>query len=91
MTPWLALLHVLGATLPVLAMATWMAYWGSRQASVRERHPARRCWLIHAGVGMLVMLGGWALFGRDGKMATYAALVLASATVQWVLARGWRP
>jgi len=26
----------------------------------------------------------------DGKMATYAALVLAVATSQWLLARAWR-
>ena len=30
------------------------------------------------------------LWGRDGKMLTYAALVVACATCQWVLVRGWR-
>jgi hypothetical protein len=29
-------------------------------------------------------------FGRDGKVATYAAVVLAVATAQWLAARAWR-
>lgn len=29
-------------------------------------------------------------FGRDGKMATYAALALAAATAQWLAARSWK-
>jgi len=34
---------------------------------------------------------GWPLvFGHDGKMATYAAMVLACGTSQWVAAKGWR-
>ena len=34
-------------------------------------------------------LGAW-LFGVDGKMATYAAAVLAVATCQWLALRGWK-
>jgi hypothetical protein len=37
----------------------------------------------------VLLLGLW-FFGRDGKMATYAAMVLVSATGQWVMGRGWR-
>jgi hypothetical protein len=33
--------------------------------------------------------GLW-FFGRDAKMATYLAMVLASGTVQWVLGKGWK-
>lgn len=36
------------------------------------------------------LLLGLALFGRDGKMLTYLAMVSASATSQWVLFKGWR-
>lgn len=39
---------------------------------------------------LLVLVAGLWSFGRDGKMATYAAMVLVCATVPWVLARGWR-
>ena len=45
---------------------------------------------IHFVVGVMVLLIGLALFGRDGKMLTYLALVLVSATSQWVLLKGWR-
>lgn len=43
-----------------------------------------------AGANALVTLAGLALTGRDGRMATYAAMVLATAAVLgW---RGfWRP
>lgn len=40
------------------------------------------------GVGAL-WLGLWWL-GRDGKMMGYALLVLATASSQWLLVRGWR-
>jgi hypothetical protein len=39
-------------------------------------------------VGVLVLLIGLVVFGRDGKMLTYLALVLAGATGQWVMQRG---
>lgn len=41
-------------------------------------------------VGLVVLAGGLALWGRDGKMLTYAALVVAAATCQWLLVRGWK-
>ena len=42
------------------------------------------------GVGVAVLVAGLVVLGRDGKMLTYAALVLACATCQWFLVRGWR-
>ena len=41
-----------------------------------------------AGAGALVQLGGLVLLGRDGRMATYAALVLAATGALWW--RGFR-
>ena len=38
---------------------------------------------------MVLALGLW-FFGRDGKIATYSAMVLMCATSQWVMLRGWR-
>ncbi|HEY9095512.1 MAG TPA: hypothetical protein VIN35_07205 [Hydrogenophaga sp.] len=35
------------------------------------------------GGGALVLLTGLAVFGRDGKMLTYAALVLVMGTLAW--------
>ena len=41
-------------------------------------------------IASLLVLGtGLMYFGRDGKMATYAALVVVAALCQWVLIRGW--
>jgi hypothetical protein len=40
--------------------------------------------------GMVVLSVGLLVFGRDGKMLTYAALVLAVTTAQWVAVKGWQ-
>ena len=39
------------------------------------------------GADALVIVAGLVVFGRDGKMATYAALVLSTALLLWW--RGW--
>jgi len=41
-------------------------------------------------VGCGVLAAGLWWLGRDGKVLTYAALVLATGTCQWLLRRGWR-
>lgn len=41
-------------------------------------------------VNVVVLAAGLVIFGVDGKMATYAALVLASALCHWLLGRGWQ-
>jgi predicted lysophospholipase L1 biosynthesis ABC-type transport system permease subunit len=38
---------------------------------------------------MVLGLGLW-FFGRDGKMASYAALLVVTSTSQWLVGRGWR-
>ena len=45
---------------------------------------------INFAACLATLMLGLALFGRDGKMLTYLALVLVSATSQWVLLKGWR-
>jgi hypothetical protein len=37
-----------------------------------------------------LLLAGLVVFGRDGKMASYALLALGAATCQWALLRGWK-
>ena len=72
----------LGALAPALAKLLW------------RKELAGVGWLRMAvpasGACALVVIAGLVLFGRDGKMATYALLVLVVATVQWLLGRGWR-
>ena len=41
-------------------------------------------------VNALVLIIGLVVFGNDGKMLTYAAMVTCSALCQWVMWRGWR-
>ncbi|NQW93501.1 MAG: hypothetical protein HQ446_05640 [Polaromonas sp.] len=41
-------------------------------------------------VNVVVLAAGLVFFGNDGKMATYAAMVLASSVCQWVLFKGWK-
>ncbi len=40
--------------------------------------------------GLAVSAAGLWFFGNDGKMATYAAMVVAVATTQWLTGQGWR-
>ena len=61
---------------------------------VLRRDPRRApAWLQAALVflaGSLLLGAGLWWFGRDGKMATYAGLVIAAATTQWLALRAWR-
>ena len=56
-----------------------------------KKRPAAQVWYAQAAINfvvcLLVLLGGLWFFGHDAKMATYAALVLACATSQWLLSR----
>ena len=61
---------------------------------VLPRGAPRLGWLasfaINFVAGLVVLGAGLWFFGRDGKMATYAALVVVVATCQWLSGRGWR-
>ena len=37
---------------------------------------------------LVVLIVGLLIFGKDGKMATYAALVVVAAICQWLFSRG---
>jgi hypothetical protein len=84
------LIHLLSFAAPALVVAVLVTL-GARLVL---RGPGRPAWwvsLLANGVtGLLVLGAGLWGFGRDGKMATYAALVVAVATVQWLVGRGWR-
>jgi hypothetical protein len=82
----LALLgHIAGLLAPAIAVAVmlWilMLRRGARASGVRAG-----LWAL-MGVGALVLLAGLLYFGRDGKMATYTALVLAQGSMAWWLRR----
>ncbi len=91
MGPLDALNHLLNFAAPAAAMAVLMVLGGRLFGSKSgASHAAWAQAAIQFAVGCAVLLVGLVVLGRDGKMFTYAALVLACATCQWVLAKGWR-
>jgi hypothetical protein len=58
------------------------------------KRPVAHSWWAQAAIIFVVSLftltAGLLFFGHDGKMASYAALVLGAAFCQWVLLRGWK-
>ena len=81
LTSFLAPALFLGLALPVAGRLVVRGSRGSRfwlQAG-----------LVSLAAAAMLAAGLW-WFGRDGKMATYAAAVLAAASAQWLLARAWK-
>lgn len=91
MDPLIALNHLLNFVAPAAVLAVLLAP-GSRW--LMGKSTAALSWWAQAAivfaVGCGVLAAGLWWLGRDGKLLTYAALVLACATCQWVLRRGWR-
>ncbi len=84
MGPFDALWHLLNLLLPaaglgVLAAALSKLVWRSALSGVRWRRLAS--W-ASAAAGV-ALVAGLVLTGRDGRMVTYAAMVLASAGALW--------
>ena len=83
--------HLTNLLAPALALGAMAAglsklLWRRQLAAVR--------WHRLAGWGsaaaLLALLGGLAIGGRDGRMATYAAMVLANALALWWVGFGPR-
>jgi threonine/homoserine efflux transporter RhtA len=75
------LLNLFGPAIGVglLASALTKLLWRRRLAGV----PWRRLALWACAAGALATVGGLIALGRDGRMATYAALVAACAAALW--------
>lgn len=81
--------HLANFAMPALFLALWVPAAGRwLMGTARLTWPWRACW--HALLGLVVLVAGLALQGHDGQMATYAALVLASASLEWLLQRRGR-
>lgn len=82
--------HLLSFVLPASTVAVAVAF-GARWL-LRAPLPAR--WWVAVAInfiaGVVMLAAGLWYFGRDGKMATYAAMVFAIATAQWLAGRAWR-
>lgn len=83
--------HLLSFLAPAFALAALLPL-AARMVLPRgaPRPSWRALFAINFVVGAMVLGAGLWYFGRDGKMATYAALVVAVATTQWLAGRGWR-
>ena len=83
--------HLLNFVAPALFVGIFLVV--TARFFMRRNAPAMTLYkqiAINVIVGVAVLLAGLIVFGRDGKMATYAALVICCATSQWLLSRGWR-
>lgn len=90
MGPFDVLLHLLGFAAPAFALAALLVLAGPL---LRRARPLVAWWVqlaLNCAVGVAVLALGLWHFGVDGKMATYAALVLAVAATQWAGSGGWR-
>ena len=60
----------------------------------RSKRPSAHSWCAQAAIifiaGVLLLLTGLLVFGRDGKVASYALLAVGAAICQWWLLRGWK-
>jgi hypothetical protein len=85
------LLHLIGFAAPALAVAVLVAF--AARLILPGTAAGTRWWAhfaINSIAGLLVLAAGLWHFGVDGKMATYAALVVAVASSQWICSRAWR-
>jgi hypothetical protein len=86
-----AVLHAFHFMFPAVFLALLMPLLSQ---IFKQNKPLARMYIAQSAINfiacLLVLVAGLLLSGRDGKMLTYLAMVLASAGVQWVLSGGWR-
>jgi hypothetical protein len=83
--------HLLNFMAPAMAVGLLVATMAPLlMKKVRPNHSWLTQGAMNSVAGALGLLGGLVFFGHDGKMATYAALVLSCASCQWVAAKAWR-
>ena len=91
MGPLDVLFHLLNFIAPALftgVMLALVARYVLRNKAAKLSLPTQAA--INSVAGMAVLVVGLWYFGRDGKMATYAALVVVCAASQWLGGRHWR-
>jgi hypothetical protein len=83
MTVILLLAHLLAFAAPALGVG-FVLWLGLRLRRAGRLGRGAQLALL-AGGGVLVLLAGLIAFGRDGRIATYAALVLVQGSLAWWL------
>ena len=83
--------HLLNFIAPALVVGLLVA---AMAPVLMKKSRPHHSWLIqsaiNSGANVLVLLAGMLIFGHDGKMATYAAMVLTCASSQWISGNAWR-
>jgi len=85
------LIHLINFTLPALVVG--LALPLLTRLTARGRQVGQAWWRqasVNALAGVLVLVAGLWLWGQDGKLLTYVAMVLVCATSQWLLSGAWR-
>jgi ABC-type enterochelin transport system permease subunit len=83
--------HLLNFVAPALVVGFLVAALAPLlMKKARPHHSWLTQCAINSGASVLVLLAGLVIFGHDGKMATYAAMVLVCASSQWIASRAWR-
>jgi hypothetical protein len=84
-------IHLLSFFAPAFVVAILVALGG--RVVLSHNRPPGRWWLalvLNFLTGAAVLVAGLVLFGRDGKMLTYTAMLVCIASTQWLTARAWR-
>lgn len=85
------LLHLLNFIAPAVLVGLLVALLAPvLMKKARPRHTWRVQFAMNFVACCLALVLGLWLFGRDGKMATYAAMVLLCAASQWFAGKAWR-
>jgi hypothetical protein len=86
-----ALWHVIGLLLPAACVAIALALFSR---FFKQNRPVAGTFIARSAIIFIVcatvLLAGLFITGRDGKMMTYLAMVLAGGAAQWLLSGGWR-
>ena len=95
MTAYLLTDHLLNFMAPAFFVALGLVLLAHLMGRFfRSKKPLRQSLWAQVAIifiaNLLVLAVGLVFFGNDGKILTYAALVLTSAGCQWVLHRGWQ-
>jgi Ca2+/H+ antiporter len=88
-----ALLHALNFILPAVFVGGLLAFvapMALRIKTKRTRQQVMRQWLVNSLIGIAVLALGLWFYGVDGKMMSYAALVLATSLSQFLQLRARR-
>ena len=92
---WKILLHLGNFALPALVVAALLSPGVLGRAGLTPLAAGWRrlwrTWAWLAAAGLVVLVAGLVGFGRDGKMATYAALVLVMGSLACWLQRPQAP